>query len=259
MNYIRKINQKFIDDLLQGELKELLPVVKSDSELNLEIRKGYINIYYLGGNLLKITQKVKGYKFEFNKNYCIDEKDKTIIPTIQNIPLLKLIMQKWHNSKIDKAERKVQQYFCRDNIKKDSKYFVVDMEYQTGKNNRIDMLALTRTNDEIKIALIELKQGYKSIANGSGLLKHYIDFAHLIKNNSHDITETIKNIYLNKVALGLIPDCFNLEQINGFKILFVLYDYNDKSVQLNRSIKKINKIKSVPFEIVKVPKGVYEI
>ena len=259
MNYIRKINQKFIDDLLQGELKELLSIVKSDDELNLEIRNRYINIYYLGGNILKITQKTKGYKFEFDKNYCIDENDKIISPTIQNISLLKLIMQKWHNSKIDKVERKVQQYFCRENIKSDSRYFIVDMEYQTGNSSRIDMLALTKTNGGVKIALIELKQGYKAITNSSGLFKHYTDFTQLIKNNSYDITETIKNIYLNKVALGLIPDCFNLEQINGFEILFVLYDYNDKSVQLNRAIEEINKIKSVPFEIVKVPKGVYEI
>lgn len=156
MNYIRKINQKFIDDLLQGELKELLSIVKSDDELNLEIRNRYINIYYLGGNILKITQKTKGYKFEFDKNYCIDENDKIISPTIQNISLLKLIMQKWHNSKIDKVERKVQQYFCRENIKSDSRYFIVDMEYQTGNSSRIDILALTRSNNGVKIALIEL-------------------------------------------------------------------------------------------------------
>ena len=45
--------------------------VKSNGNLYaLAIRAGYINIYYRGGNLLRITQNTKGFKLEFDENYC---------------------------------------------------------------------------------------------------------------------------------------------------------------------------------------------
>ena len=67
---MRHINTKFINDLTCGELAYFLEKVKSNrSSLSLEVRNGYINIYYKGGNLLKITQKSKGYSFHFDAKY----------------------------------------------------------------------------------------------------------------------------------------------------------------------------------------------
>lgn len=54
---MRSINKRFINELLQGELSYFLSEVKNNITLSLEIRDGYINIYYRGGNLLRITQK----------------------------------------------------------------------------------------------------------------------------------------------------------------------------------------------------------
>ena len=68
---MRHINEKFINDLAHGELAYFLKKVKSNHDvLSLEVRNGYINIYYKGGNLLKITQKNKGYSFYFDAKYC---------------------------------------------------------------------------------------------------------------------------------------------------------------------------------------------
>ncbi len=68
---MRHIDSRFIDDLLCGELAFFLGQVKNHrNELSLEVRNGYINIYYKGGNLLKITQKSKGYSFHFDAKYC---------------------------------------------------------------------------------------------------------------------------------------------------------------------------------------------
>ena len=59
---MRHINERFVADLLNGELAFFLNQVKSARDrLSLEIRDGYINIYYKGGSLLKITQKKIGY------------------------------------------------------------------------------------------------------------------------------------------------------------------------------------------------------
>ncbi|MCL2675894.1 MAG: hypothetical protein FWE84_04845 [Firmicutes bacterium] len=265
MNYIRKINQKFINDLLVGELKELLAIIKNDKALQLEIRNGYISVYYLGGNLLKVTQKAKSYRFEFDLRYCFDENDKRVVEQVKtdnnwvkNIPTLKIIMTKWHNAKYDKQERKIQQNFCRDNMASDSHYFVIDMEYQTGKESRVDMLGLSRNGEKINIVLIELKQGYNSISGKAGLKKHYLDLTRLIKNCSTDLTETVRNIYANKVALGLIPDCYDLSKRMDFEILFVLYDYNDKSIQFERALNEIRELnENISFACQKIPKGIF--
>ena len=73
---MRKINDKFIHDLKEGCLSFFLDQVKNrKQELCLEIRNGYINIYYKGGNLLRITQKKKGYSFYFDAKYCLNKGD----------------------------------------------------------------------------------------------------------------------------------------------------------------------------------------
>lgn len=59
---MRKINDEFISALRCNELSYFLSRVKNyPSKLSLEIRNNYVNIYYKGGNLLKITQKNKHY------------------------------------------------------------------------------------------------------------------------------------------------------------------------------------------------------
>ncbi len=68
---MRHINERFVRDLLYGELAFFLNQVKNARDrLSLEIRDGYINIYYMGGSLLKIKQKRAGYTFHFDAKYC---------------------------------------------------------------------------------------------------------------------------------------------------------------------------------------------
>ena len=73
---MRAINDKFIKDLNTGELSYFLTQVKNQRDkLCLEIRDGYINIYYKGGSLLKITQKRNGYSFFFDSKYCLHKEN----------------------------------------------------------------------------------------------------------------------------------------------------------------------------------------
>ena len=73
---MRKINDEFIRELKEGCLSFFLEQVKNrKQELCLEIRNGYINIYYKGGNLLRITQKKNGYNFYFDAKYCLNKGD----------------------------------------------------------------------------------------------------------------------------------------------------------------------------------------
>ena len=82
---MRSIDSTFINDLLTGELATFLQEVKSRPEqLSLEVRGGYINIYYKGGNLLKITQhKRRGYELSFDARYCLNKTDTSAYETIK--------------------------------------------------------------------------------------------------------------------------------------------------------------------------------
>ena len=57
---VRKLNDDFIVALKEGVLSPLLALVKSDSSLCLELRGDYINVYYRGGNLMKVKHRSSG-------------------------------------------------------------------------------------------------------------------------------------------------------------------------------------------------------
>ncbi len=65
----RKLDNEFITDLLTGCLANLLNYVKQDNSLDLEIRDNYLNIYYLGGSILRVNKNDHSYSFVFDYNY----------------------------------------------------------------------------------------------------------------------------------------------------------------------------------------------
>ncbi len=70
---VRKISESFINDLKKGELAGIFDYAKDDPEISIEIRNNYINLYYLGGKLLRITEDKGHYSFEFDSKYCPEE------------------------------------------------------------------------------------------------------------------------------------------------------------------------------------------
>ena len=65
---MRQVDNRFIQDLQNGELAYFLTQVKRNRNLlSLEIRNGYVNIYYKGGNLLKITQNRNGQQKQLSR------------------------------------------------------------------------------------------------------------------------------------------------------------------------------------------------
>lgn len=63
------LNDDFYQDLLSGSFSSLLEYVIDDPSLDLQIRENYINIYYRGGNILKIDKKGTGYNYFFDMKY----------------------------------------------------------------------------------------------------------------------------------------------------------------------------------------------
>ena len=75
---MRKLSESFVKKL-NGEWKPLLDFILSDSELDLQIRNNYINVYYQGGNILKIKPR----SFEFDEFYfyinCNEERKTNLL------------------------------------------------------------------------------------------------------------------------------------------------------------------------------------
>ena len=178
-NTKRGLGENFLGDLKKGLLHPLLSLVKSDNTLMLAIRDNYINIYYRGGNLLKLSSPNddKQYKASFDwkyaseKNWPPEMKDsvfggneiknlkntlsvqgsgEAIIETADKLklwltafPQLKQIMDIWL-TKNSKNEREFQQLVVRENnfsgLANQTDYFIVDIE-AAYPGARFDILA----------------------------------------------------------------------------------------------------------------------
>ena len=137
-----------------GNLNGLLEIVKNDSELVLQIRNDYVNIYYKGGNLAKIESE---NSIQFDENYFNRETDKvkrekaktTVCRTKKNdlLKVLKksrdykayvgkmkpLMEEYWEwlkkERKTELKEKDMQHSLCINNTENDI-YTVIDLEFQ---------------------------------------------------------------------------------------------------------------------------------
>jgi len=110
---MRKLSDYFMHALKERILKSFVELVRNDHTLCLEIRKSYINIYYRGGNLTKISQKNRIFEAFFEKKYFGKQTDHmlTDIPHvlstesdaekwIKQMPHLKQAMDKWLSDQV---------------------------------------------------------------------------------------------------------------------------------------------------------------
>lgn len=237
---MRSINQRFIDDLLTKDLSFFLSEVKNNKTLSLEIRDGYINIYYRGGNLLRITQKKAGYEFFFDVKCCIQENDKALIESlfkrdsisyIKHFHELIKFMDQWFKAH-PKLEREHQHSLLINNPK------IVDVEYQVKNISRLDMLMV----DGNTLYVVENKYGLGATSGQAGLAKHYHDIAAILHDydTKHQLLNSIEYISKVKHQLGLRDEVVKVEDIKNIEILFVLVNYNQNSQSLHNEINRMN-------------------
>lgn len=61
-----------MDDLKKGILCRFLELVQKDYTLDLELRDGYINLYYRGGRMIEIKDKNQYYSISFDKKFIVN-------------------------------------------------------------------------------------------------------------------------------------------------------------------------------------------
>jgi hypothetical protein len=225
---MRHISQQFIQDLNSGTLKEFLELVTIDDALCLEIRGGYINIYYRGGNLFKISPAPRkgGYRVHFDVSYAKDNAAQKAYLTaidpydlaawVKSAPLIKAVMDGFL-SKHPKLEREFQQLIERENnssaIAQSTDYFIVDIEYANSANrSRFDMLAVKwlrqhrQVPQSAALSFIEVKYGDKALKGKAGIRDHVVDIVSFLKTDSKksDIINEVNGLFSQKRALGLL-------------------------------------------------------
>ena len=148
-----------MDDLLkpEGILHPILERVKKDHTLMLAIRDGYINIYYRGGNILKVTERDGFYQTFFDVKYAKSgqyvanpEEDIRNQADAQKLVAClserKTIMDEYFAGGSKTTEQEFQQLVARENnnssISNETEYFVSDIEVTVPHLTRFDIIAI---------------------------------------------------------------------------------------------------------------------
>ena len=158
----RKIsNEKFWKNLTEGEYKEIIDFASQrENELDVQIRDNYLNIYYQGGNLLRVhprslyfdefyfhrgatdirkTHLIKSDKTEDKEQVAFYQRKRDeMFSILRNKGMaaysakMKEIMKEWdadlHTIGISHDEKNAQQQISMNN-RGDTDYAVVDLEY----------------------------------------------------------------------------------------------------------------------------------
>ena len=261
---MRRLDDKFIDDLNSGILTPLLEVVKSDTSLCLELRGNSINVYYRGGSLMKIARKNQSYSASFDVKYFRSEK--RVCPTKQKIlnqkqaeqwlemsPVFKHAMDRYFGRR-RWDEREIQQLIVRDNnfgtIARSTDYYICDIEYVSEKR-RFDMIgvhwpstsAARKKSNGRRLILVEVKHGDSSLEGKAGLDKHIRDINSYLSDsdNLENLKKDMRDVFNQKRNLGLI-ECE--ENLDGFSdetpyLLLALANHDPEKSKLAKLLRDI--------------------
>jgi len=260
---MHKLSPTFLNCLKSDFLSEITEYVKDDHDLNLEIRDSYINIYYKGNSLLKLTEvgSLPRYKAQIDKKFLEGikislELTKSSVPKfVKNIPFIKEnIIKHGHNS----LELEYEQMIIRANnfeYRNNTEYFIVDKQYAV-KEGRFDLTGFywkrvgRKKNQKVPVCFMEIKFALNTDIRlvHEQLAKYYEP----IKNNAADIAEEMENVFKQKLTLELydqpsarlkVMNTLTFSRnIKDFQFILVLVDYNP-----NSRLFALKSIRKLPF------------
>lgn len=257
----RAISGAMMEALKSGALHPLLEAVRQDDTLCLELRGTFINIYYRGGSLFRITERSAAYEVKFDTKYCVYDKSLPGNPSIEEaaalIPRYKREMDGWLHLH-PKNEREFQQLMARvNNGAGSTDYYIADMEYaETAElGARFDMVAfkwlsrgyIRRDTSKPSLALIELKYGDGALGGESGIEKHLQDFQSFVADAAQlqAFTQDMAEVFRQKCELGLVKGLqekqFQLNvDCNAPEVIFAFAEHDPDSGILKKILGGIN-------------------
>lgn len=260
---MRKLSDTFLKQLTMGFLSEISGLAKEDHDLNLEIRNNYINLYFKGHSLLKLSEKnPECYSIQIHEKFKLGLEPPKYLTNIDStsqflelIPLLKKNIQKISKSSL---EMEYEQMIIRANNfekRNNSEYFIIDRQYVVGKD-RFDLTGFYWKNKGrrkfqiVDMCLMEVKFALNSdIAIVHQQIERYYNS---LKPKAAFIAEEGETLFKQKLELGLFeqsPDRIEAmktltfaRDISRFQFILFLIDFNPYS-----SIFSLEKLKVLPF------------
>ncbi len=281
-----------------GILQPLLSIVKKDPDLVLQIRNNYINIYYKGGNMLKITHGL-GYDFDHNyfKGYGImDEKEQkderkkilNIVKFDHNfdkfVQEAKKVMNAywiWLEKKGKSLEEKNEQHYLSVCNNEKTEYTVIDLEFQISticdykyqkptcpsgrKRNeekcspRFDIVAVR--NSDKRLCVIELKKGKGALSSkNSGVGDHADSFEGSIVRNKKSFISEIKKIVEDKKKLELLSKNFDFKDDDvEFMYAYAFANANTKDAEKENLMNILKKNKCDNYKVIYLDQNTYRL
>jgi hypothetical protein len=260
----RGLSERFLSDLKDGFLAALLERVKADRSLCLEIREDYVNIYYRGGNLLKVSRVPDGYVAFFDPEYASGDggalsaampavalrSAEEVAVWIGVFPTLKQAMD-LYLGRHPKEEREAQQSILRENnfggVSRATDYFVCDIEY-ANPHGRFDLVAvhwpsngaIRRRAAGRRLVLVEAKFGEGAIDDPAGIHSHVDDINRFLATtaNVSALKNEMVDVFNQKRDLGLINCGKDLEAFSDElpMLLLALVNHDPDSTKLRASL-----------------------
>ncbi len=247
----RGLSPELLADLQRGVLAPLREWVAQDQSLCLELREEYVNVYYRGGSLIRVSPARDGYSAFFDTRYFrgavppmpepLVREASDVAAWLAALPALKQAMDLARPGE----EREVQQLIVRDNnrgcVARSTDYFICDIEYASD-HGRFDLVAVRwpstptarKRQDGHRLVLGEVKYGDAALEGTAGLHAHVDDVNSYLAapGNLAALKDEMLRVFNQKRALGLI-DCG--KDLVGFSdeppmLLLVLVNHDpDKS------------------------------
>ena len=257
---MRQLSDSLLKELKEGSLHAILEFIKNDDSLDFQIRENYANVYYKGGNILKIKPR----SFDFDKMYFHSAKDKTssdvkndktklselVEKRKQLLTLLpanpqeyfteaKAVMDEWDEALSDRVqhnEKKEQQQIALAN-QRNTDYVVLDLEYAVSRTSafkydgkeakyvpRFDIIAI----HDGRLVVIELKKGLGAVSGTSGVRPHIDCFNHTIGRDTKSVfVSEMRELLKQKQQLGLLGKSLTIgERTPAF--VFAFADKNEE-------------------------------
>lgn len=278
----RGLSDRFMQDLLCGFLNPLLSYIKKNDTLLLCIRADYINIYYRGGNLLRLERNPRNNSYGAFFNIAYGQSDQIQhLPTvlsekwqvelwINSFPILKQVMDEYMTAH-PAMEREFQQLVVRENnyspISNETEYFIIDIEASYPEiGAKFDLVACKwlaggRKKDVVQLVLIEMKYADSALEGEAGIIKHLADANTLLSDLERNAALRMSaEKQLNQLnELGLLRH----SKVNNRKFIFspekaelvlLLANHNPRSSRLagildSEEIKGFSDENSNPFKL----------
>ena len=256
----RAISNEFLDTLKKDDIfQKLVPVVRNDMDLCLELRDEKPALYYRGKKMFDI-KLVRG-KVHYIFNDSVKPKAQKIDSDVNPVNVLNdlEVYKGYVNCRLQEINRQYPegryQYrlahfngICHSD---DDLYCIADIEYyQENRNNwHFDLVAL---NSEVKsspfFTFIEVKHGESTLRTkegkdgNPGIRKHLFDFKKVSEKNESMLLmkKDLEKVLLQKKELGIFQTKINLNaNCCKTEYLFVIFDYNFNSKQLRNELDDI--------------------